>query len=211
MDLIKTFLYFAVFKYPITKDEALSFCPYETDNIDLEIENLIRQKSLFKIGEFYLPYNNPLWVERRIKGNQLAEKKMAKARKMAAFLNRFPFVRSVMISGSLAKGYMDESSDIDFFVIMKPGNIAITKILIGSCRRLFAKKSLCVNFMIDSNHLEMRSKNIYSAVEVATLIPMINFEVYNSFMSANRHWVSAHLPNLVIKQKHPEKYKIGSF
>lgn len=200
MDLIKTFLYFAIFKHPLTKEEAKNFCQYKTENIDADLELLVQKKFLYELDGYYLPYNNDSWIKRRIKGNELAEKKMDKARKMSKILSQFPFVRSVMISGSLAKGYMDKSSDIDFFVIMKSGNIAISKAMIGLFRRFFAPKSLCVNYMISEDNLHIKKQNIYTAVEMATLIPTIDSGLFEPFMNKNMTWVREFLPNATINE-----------
>ncbi|WP_394747363.1 nucleotidyltransferase domain-containing protein [Spongiimicrobium salis] len=209
MDLIKTFLYFAIFKHPLTKEEAKNFCQYKTDNIDADLALLVEKEFLYKFGEYYLPYNHDSWIKRRIKGNQLAEKKMDKANRMSRILSQFPFVRSVMISGSLAKGYMDKTSDIDFFVIMKSGNIAISKAMIGLFRRFFASKSLCVNYMISEDNLHIKKQNIYTAVEMATLIPTIDSGLFEPFMEENMEWVRTFLPNAVIEQNSISPMKSG--
>lgn len=195
--LIKTFLYFAIFKHPLTKQEALRYCQYTTSSIDAELNELLDKKLLFKIQHFYLPYNYPQWVERRIKGNMLSENKMIKAKKMAKILNYFPYVRSVMVSGSLSKGFMDEKSDIDFFIIMRPGSLAISKFLMGLFRRFFAPKSFCINFLIDTDNLKIQKKNLYTAIEMVTLIPMIDANLYKIFMRVNMSWIRNFLPNAI--------------
>jgi len=200
-NLIKTFLYFAIFQHPLTKEEALNYSQYPTKSIDKELAELVSRQLLFKIKDYYLPYNYPLWVERRINGNVLATKKMIEARKMANVLNYFPYVRSVMVSGSLSKGFMDQESDIDFFVIMKPGSIAISKFLMGLFRRFFAPKSFCINFIIDSNNLHIKKQNLYTAIEMATLIPIIDADLYNIFMRVNMEWIRNFLPNALIHKR----------
>lgn len=207
MDLIKTFLYFAIFQHPLTKEEALNYCQYATESIDKELDVLVTRKLLFKIKDYYLPYNYPLWVERRINGNELASKKMVKARKMANILSSFPFVRSVMVSGSLSKGFMDHKSDIDFFVIMRPGSIAISKFLMGLFRRFFAPKSFCINFIIDSNNLHIKKQNLYTAIEMVTLIPMIDADLYKLFMRVNMDWIREYLPNAILHKPNMSAFK----
>lgn len=209
MDLIKTFLYFAIFKHPLTKEEAKNFCQYKTDNIDDDLALLLEKKILYKIDDYYLPYNEPSWVKRRKKGNKLAKETLGKARKMGAILSKFPFVRSVMISGSLSKGYMDEFSDIDFFVIMKPGNITISKLFMGIFERIFAKGNFCVNFLIDSDHLYIKKQNLYTAIELTTLVPIWDSNLFNSFIETNKNWVLEYLPNYKQQTTVPKAMKHG--
>lgn len=198
--LLKTFLYFAVFKFPLTKREALAFCQFKTQSIDSELDFLLKEKLIYKIKNLYLPKNEKLWVERRLKGHREAKRIMPKAKKMAHILKHFPFVRSIMISGTLAKGYMDQNCDIDFFVITKPGNITISKFLIGVSRRLFFPKGLCVNYIIDTDNLLIEKQNIYSATEFATLIPVMDSNIFHEFISKNKHWVTDNLPNYNIQR-----------
>ena len=209
MKLLNTFLYFAIFKYPLTAKEAKAFGQYEIEDVSEDLQLLIDNKILFQIGDYFLPYNEPSWVERRIEGNIMAEQTMAKARKMGRILSRFPFVRSVMISGSLSKGYMDEFSDIDFFVIMKPGNITISKLLMGLYERIFASGSFCANFLIDADHLHIKNQNLYTAIELATLIPVWDTGLYDSFIQINEEWVLRHLPNYEKRSTRPEEMKHG--
>ena len=211
LELVKTFLYFAIFQYPLTEEEAQNFCQYPTTSITPEIKTLLRQKVLFKIGNFYLPYNYSIWVERRLNGNALANKKMKKAKKMAKILTHFPFVRSVMVSGSLSKGFMDRTSDIDFFVIMSPGSIAISKFLMGLFRRIFAPRSFCINFLIDSDHLYIKKQNLYTAIEMATLIPLIDDNLYDPFMRINMPWIHKFLPNVRLPKKQLIPFKQNKF
>ena len=201
LELIKTFLYFAIFQHPLTKEEAHNFCQYSTTSIAPELEILLKQKVLFQIEDFYLPYNYPIWVERRLNGNALASKKMLKAKKMAKILTFFPYVRSVMVSGSLSKGFMDHKSDIDFFVIMHPGSIAVSKFLSGLFRRFFAPKSFCINFIIDSDNLHIKKQNLYTAIEMATLIPLIDDNLYDRFMRINMQWMQQFLPNVTLPER----------
>ncbi len=198
---LKTLLYFSIFKYPLKKDEIFTFSSLENEVLlETELSQLLEEGKIFKIDEFYLPINRVDWVERRRNGNKNALIKMKKAKKMAKILNLFPFVQSVMISGTLSKNYMDETTDIDFFVITKPGNIVISKFLIGSYRRLFARKSLCVNFLLDWNNLYIKKQNIYSAIEIATLIPVVDSGLFEKFILANQKWVLNLLPNATFKK-----------
>ncbi len=201
MDTLKTLLYFAIFKYPLRKDEIYMFSNLENEtSLETELSQLLGKEKIFKIDEFYLPVNQPDWVKRRRNGNKNALIKMKKAKKMAKILNLFPFIQSVMISGTLSKNYMDETTDIDFFVITKPGNIVVSKFLIGSFRRLFARKSLCVNFLLDWDNLYIEKQNIYSAIEIATLIPVVDSGLFEKFILTNKKWVLNLLPNVIFKK-----------
>ena len=119
------------------------------------------------------------------------------ARKRAKFISKFPFVRAVMASGSLSKDYMDEHSDLDFFVITKPNRLWIARMLLTLYKKIFlfnSHKNFCINYYVDEEHLEIEEKNIFTATELATLIPLYGKEHYSRLMTANP-WIKIYLPN----------------
>jgi hypothetical protein len=106
-------------------------------------------------------------------------------------------VRSVMASGSLSKNYMDEKSDLDFFVITAPGRLWIARMFLILYKRIFllnSHKHFCVNYFVDENHLEIEEKNIFTATELATLIPLAGKSYYPLLFQKNK-WISEFLPN----------------
>ena len=115
--ILKTLSYFHVFQYPLTAEEIRKFLsvkisPEHTVEV---LEELIQAGNVFRIGGFYSLSNDIQIAERRIKGNQYAEKRIMKARRIARFLGNFPFVEAVFISGSLSKDFSTRDGDLDFF------------------------------------------------------------------------------------------------
>jgi hypothetical protein len=198
--ILKTLIYYDIFSYPLTPDEVFQFLPTNgvtKEDVNKELISLTRQSVIFNSGRFYSIQNNPALSTRRQKGNALAMHKMDKARQRARLIGRFPFIRSVMISGSLSKGFMDEKSDIDFFIVTEAGRLWIARTLLVAFKRVFLRNShkyFCVNYFIDSMHLEIEEKNIFTATELATLIPMVNAEIYKDLVSCNR-WLKSFFPN----------------
>src|SRR6185369_1020544 len=110
--LLRAIAYFDVFNYPITAQEAMQFAPASLNTFSYKqsLEKLVSMGLIFCFGDFYSIQNNPQLVERRLQGNGLAEKKMKTARRYARLIFLFPFVRAVLLSGSISKGFMDEES-----------------------------------------------------------------------------------------------------
>ena len=52
----------------------------------------------------------------------------------------------------------------------------------------------CMNYFIDEQGLEIVEKNIYTAIEVATLIPLEGDVAFAKFYQANT-WLRQYLPN----------------
>ncbi len=196
--ILLTLLYFDIFHYPLTEGEISKFLlSVLKGDLKESLGTLVQKKCIFEFNNFYSLRSDPALVSRRCAGNLLAEQKMQTARKFSAMMARFPFVRSVMLSGSISKGYMDKESDIDYFIITAKGRLWLVRTAMALFRRIFllnSRKYFCTNYFIDSEHLEIAEKNIFTAIETSTLRPMFGKAHVFSFQSANQ-WCSKFLPN----------------
>lgn len=195
-NIIESLLYSEVFSYPLSSQEIIKFNlgnELDTKNAlkDLVSAKLVgQQENLFFVNE---KLNK---VDFRIKGNINAQRLMPKAYRKAKFINKFPFVEGVGISGSLSKGVMHDDGDFDFFIITKANRLWIARTFLVMYKKLFlfnSKKYFCVNYFIDSQNLEIEEKNIFTATEIATLIPASG-KVLDDFFAAN-NWVQNYYPN----------------
>ncbi|MFZ4796090.1 MAG: nucleotidyltransferase domain-containing protein [Bacteroidia bacterium] len=203
ISIIKTLIYFDVFSYPLTLEQIHHFfqdCQIEDSIIDQSLNGLCENNIIYKIGNFYSIHNNQELVNKRIIGNKYAEKVTKKALRNARLIGSFPYVREVCISGSLSKGYMDESGDVDFFIITKSERLWIARTLLILYKKIFllnSRKYFCVNYFIDENNLEIPDKNIFTATEILTLIPTYQSTFYHQFITKN-NWAFDFLPNRII-------------
>ncbi|MDN3664299.1 nucleotidyltransferase domain-containing protein [Algibacter miyuki] len=170
------------------------------DAIALQKE-LVKLKSLNIVKEYngYFIYNNDeTIVTKRTKGNAHAKNIMPKALKQAQFISKFPYIESVSISGALSKGCYDNDGDIDFFIITKPNRLWIARTLLILFKKVFllnSKKYFCVNYFISKNDLEIKEKNLFTATELRTLIPITGKAVFSKFLKQNT-WAHSYLPNI---------------
>jgi hypothetical protein len=197
--VIKTLLYFDIFNYPLRPSEVLKFlrCENSAAQVTRSLNELVEKKYIFKFGDLYSLQPEENNITRRLRGNAAAEKWLTVAKKKASFIGKFPYVRAVMASGSLSKGYMDEKSDLDFFVVTAPGRLWIARTLLVMYKRLFLRnshKQFCVNYFVDEQHLEIEEKNLFTATELVTLLPLYNHEAYCAVITTNS-WVSNFFPN----------------
>jgi predicted nucleotidyltransferase len=198
--IIRTLAYYDIFNYPLTSEEI--YHNLQTNSVSLqdvsnEIENLSKNNIVYKKNSFYLLTNNDNYIERRIAGNKLAEKKINSAYRMTKFIAKFPYVRGIMLSGSISKGYMEKDSDVDYFIITNPNRLWVTRLLLMLFKKIFllnSKKVFCINYFVDTETLEIEEKNIFTATELATLIPTYGTELYNKLHSKNS-WIKDFYPN----------------
>jgi hypothetical protein len=200
ISILKTVSYFDVFSYPLTSSEIIFFLDQAAveKDIHIAIDYLVETEYLFQLDNFYAIRNEPNIAARRVHGNILAVKHIKKAKAVAKFLSWFPYIRGIAISGSLSKNFADENSDLDFFIITAANRLWIVRILYSFLFKMAAaariKNWFCLNYFIDEDKLQIKEQNIFTAVEVATLMPLKGRAVFKDFFQAN-DWVYQYLPN----------------
>jgi hypothetical protein len=198
--ILKVVAYFDLFSYPVSLEEIRFFLDREAPEPSLaaELDALVSERRLFRLGTFYSLHDDLSLADRRIKGNRRADELLLIAGKISRFLYQFPYVRGIGISGSLSKRYADENADIDYFIITHSNRLWIARTLM----HLFKKWSFirgrqhwyCMNYFIDEEALEIEEKNIFTATELITLLPACGNGGLVRFFDANS-WVTSFLPH----------------
>ena len=206
-EVLKTLLYFNIFRYPLTNREILDNLSIKVteDTLAPTLVSLIEKKIIHVENDFYFISGQKNIVSRRIKGNKLATQYLKHAHKVCSVVSKFPFIRGIYISGSLSKNYMHEKGDIDYFVITKPNRLWLAKGILAMTKKIFlfnSKKYFCFNYFIDSEHLEIPDKNLFTAKELYHLIPIYNAELFQKMLSSNK-WAKDFLPNFRMEERTP--------
>jgi hypothetical protein len=198
--IIKALAYFDIFKYPLTKEEIISFIdqPVAVDDVSEALQQLVAGKRIFRLGNFYsLHYDHALHA-RRMAGNHKAESLLTVAYKIGGFLYQFPFVRGIGISGSLSKNYADQGTDIDFFIITRTNRLWIARTLMHLFKKLTFitghQHLYCMNYYIDEEAMRIEEQNIFTATELVTLLPVCGNGTMDRFYDQN-DWAAAYFPN----------------
>lgn len=214
-NILATLAYFDAFNYPLTRDEVCLFLPvkYDCKTFDDALTYLMSSRLIFRFDKFYSLKNDPYLVQRRNKGNQKAFEMIKTARKVGNWLIKFPYVRGIAISGSLSKNYADDESDIDLFIITAPNRLWIARTLMHFFKKLTFLVNLqhcfCMNYYIDESGLEIAEKNIYTATEVVTLIPIQGDTTFADFFVANA-WTRKYLPNHIMRMSTAKSLKTAA-
>lgn len=198
--ILRTLAYYDIFSYPLTASEIYYNLGDNHTNVEEilnELHGLYSANIVFKQGEFFLLNNDERYSHRRAAGNILAHKRLKTARKVSGFISRFPFIRGILLSGSISKGFMEEDSDIDYFVITHPNRVWFSRLMLMMFKKLFlfnSKKIFCINYFVDSETLEIQEKNIFTATELVTLLPTFGRNIYDQLYEKNL-WVKEFYPN----------------
>lgn len=215
-NILATLAYFDMFNYPLTRAEIFLFLQqkHSHQDFDAALKYLVASQSVYKFDCFYSIKNDLALVSRRVEGNQKAAELLKTARRVSELLICFPYVRGIAISGSLSKNYADADSDIDLFIITAKNRLWIARTLMHGFKKLtflFNKQHyFCMNYYVDEQQLQISEKNIYTATEVVTLIPLQGDTCFEQFFAANS-WAQDYLPNnyLRLSSAQPIKNKTG--
>ena len=183
--------YFDVFEHPLTIDEILQF-----NNLSLSknqvieyVSHLVDLKLLNCHNDFYGIGDIKAKAIKREALNENAKAVINNAISMGKFIENFPFINSVFISGSLSKNVMHENSDFDFFIIANENRIWVSKLFLKLYKKLFlnnSKDEFCINYIVSENNLEIPDKNFFTAIEIATLKQVSANEINKAFYQKKR-------------------------
>ncbi len=113
-----------------------------------------------------------------------------------------PFVRLMMMSGTMAVGNPYKESDIDLLVVAKAGRIWTVRALLTFFALVFGKyrhkrqtkNRLCLNHHITDKSLAIDFGNLYKAQEYLNLIPIAGeLKIYDNFLLANQKWMEKYV------------------
>jgi hypothetical protein len=197
--ILRTLLYFDIFHHPLKAEEIRQYLrddEVEEEHFHETLRSLQHRRLIWSGHDYYAVRQVEELARRRMDGETRAGKAMKTARKYAAIMASFPFVRGVCISGSLSKGTMEPEADIDYFIITHPGRLWLARTLLVGFKKIFllnSRKYFCVNYFITGDNLTIPDQNIFTATEAVTLIPLYNTDLYESFLRSNE-WIRTYFP-----------------
>lgn len=193
--VLERLLYSEVFKHPLTAEEISASIDSESAVTSGLLAEMVASGLIFQQVGFYGVFDPENKVELRKKGMERARQLYQKALNTGRFIHGFPFVKGVGISGSLSKGILHQDGDFDFFIITQHNRLWVARTLLILHKKLFlfnSRKFFCVNYFIDDKHLEIEEKNLFTATEIHSLIPVVG-DVLTEFQRTNQ-WVNSYYP-----------------
>jgi predicted nucleotidyltransferase len=172
--------------------------------IQKRLKRLIKIEIIKEEEGFYSLRHRELKSASFLKRNskdKLTDSKIKKAIKIIKYLQFFPFIRGIFLSGSLIFGWANEESDIDILIVAQSNHLWTARFLISailtitklkrSKRRV--KNRLCLNHFITSGDLEVSLYSLYNAETYARLIPLCGEKtVLANFLKANL-WINDYI------------------
>jgi len=212
-------LYHSIFDYPLSKEDLIRWRVGKKVFLKSVPEIVYHDGFYFLKGNLKRKRNFSL---QRRRMEEIAGKKMHLAERATDFLSLIPSIKMVGITGSLAMKNASEDSDIDLMIITRKGSLWVARALSWSLLKIFGfkirkpnlkrkKNMLCLNIWMDESDLIWEKRNIFTAHEIAQIIPLINKEgTYEKFLAKNS-WIKGFWPNAVVKKMKEKKNEKSPF
>lgn len=109
-----------------------------------------------------------------------------------------PFVRMVAVTGALSVDNSEAGDDLDYLIVTEPGRLWLCRGLVIGLVRLAARQDdiICPNYFISERALEVKEHSLYTAREMAQMVPLSGYALYRRMRELNP-WVEEWLPNAV--------------
>ena len=192
--------YADVFDQPVTAREIHRYLPGRRATsravMDvLEGDRLVPRR-LSRVGRYFTLPGRESLVEVRSRRERIASGYWQRAERVGRAISRLPFVRMVAVTGSLAADNTDTNSDIDFLIVIRPGRLWITRLMVVAVSRLESRRGprICPNYILSERVLALRERTLYTARELAQMVPLSGAALYRRMREANA-WAAARLPN----------------
>ena len=197
--IVQTVAYSDVFDYPLTAEEIQRYLIGVTASRGLVRAALgagrLVPSTLTRTGRYYsLPGREAAVEMRRIRARSAVDF-WKRAVRYGHLIGNLPFVRMVAVTGALAMDNVADG-DIDYLVITEPGRLWLCRAVVVGLVRTAALRGteLCPNYFLSERALELPERNLFTAHEVAQMVPLYGLATYQQLRSLNR-WTTAFLPN----------------
>lgn len=189
--------YADVFAYPLSADEIFRYLPGMSASRS-SIQMVLRdnpERFWGQNGLYTLPGRDDLLSVRQRRERVAAEMWPA-AWRYGQIIAHLPFVRMVAVTGALAVNNVEAGADIDFLVVTEPGHLWLTRALVIALGRLAKLQgiTLCPNYLVTLNALSFPDQSLYTAHELAQMVPIAGLQVYHQIWQQNA-WALQYLPN----------------
>ena len=198
--ITRTIAYADVFDYPLTIDEIhrrLVGTPASRAAVEHTIcAAQAASRPFISVCNYYMLRGRGSLVATRRRRAQVAARLWPAARRYGARIARLPFVRMVAVTGALAVDNVEPDADIDYLIVTKPGRLWLCRAMIVAMVRIAARSGhvLCPNYLITEDALEIRERSLYTAHELAQMVPLAGWPTYRRMRLINQ-WMADYLPN----------------
>ncbi|MFA6171763.1 MAG: hypothetical protein WCW77_04645 [Patescibacteria group bacterium] len=227
--ILKTIAFFDIFDHPLTLMEikkylywperaGSEFLTYSSISAILHCTKILNSRKIvdFKDGFYYLSGREAI-VEERLRRFSHSGDKIKKAKKVIKIFKLVPWIRMAGVGNIIGSHNLKLEGDIDFFVIVRPGKIWTTRLLLNLVtmalnlrpKKEDVKDKICLSFFAAENCLDLNKyfieNDMYFYYWMAGLVPLYERGgAYLKLIKSNG-WIKKTIPNWQPIELHEER------
>jgi len=205
-----TIRFFDLFDFPLTAEEVMEYLykyssPLHIKELKGTLDHMVTEGKLFEIkGYFLLPGREQI-IETRKTRKFIAEKFWNRTKLYGTYMRSLPFIRMIAVCNNLAYDNSGEQSDIDLFIVVRPGRMWLARFLTTVVLHFFGVRRygdkvagrFCLSFFVtsekmDMSEFELKPEDPYLAYWTKNLRPIFGQETYRAFREKNQEWLSGY-------------------
>lgn len=197
--IVNTVSYVDAFDYPLTAGEIHRYLvglPLSPQKVQQALGHgpLVPDR-LGHSGNFYMLPGREEVADLRRQRQAVADRLWPEAARYGALIARAPFARMVAVTGSLAVNNVTHE-DIDYLIVTANDRLWVCRAFVILIVRWAARRGLelCPNYFLTERALRFAQQNLYTAHEVAQMVPLYGRTVYETLRRVNA-WTYRYLPN----------------
>ena len=152
---------------------------------------------------FFFPQGRHDLVGERRRREARSRMFLSRHRRLLRAICALPYVDMVALSGSIAHMNLEGGGDLDLFIITRGHHVwSVTVAVVVLAKLMRRRKTLCVNFVIDNQALQVAPADLFAASQIIHLKPIVGDATYRRFLAANA-FVSSFYLNFHAAPPHP--------
>jgi len=198
--IVQTAAYSDIFDYPLSAAEIHRYLIEVTatrDAVDAALANGCLAPGRLASRDGYVALAGREQIVSIRQGRERdSERLWREALRYGRIIASLPFVRMLAVTGELAMDNVQPTSDIDYFIVTRPGRLWLCRLLVIGVVRYAATRgvTVCPNYLLSEDALTIHERNLYAAHEVAQMVPIAGHTLYQRLRELNT-WVDDYLPN----------------
>jgi glycosyltransferase involved in cell wall biosynthesis len=195
--VLKTLAYADLFDYPLDAEEiyhGLFACDASFPAVKTALQNWKTRGLIQQNGRFFFIRGRTKIVGLRQQRREYSRHLLQKHAWLLRLITKFPFVRSVALSGASVFENCKKNDDIDLFILTASHRLwTVYAGLVVLLKSLGKRKTVCINCLLDLDHFGIDDRDFFVAHQIAFLQPLSGTEHFQKFQLANS-WIREYLP-----------------
>lgn len=223
--VLATLAYSDQFQFPLLVDEIqqrLIGMTADVFSIENTLENLKRMELVEQDGDWYFLKGSQKFIEIRKGREKYLDEKTSEIKEFVDWAQHIPWIKAVVVTGSVAVRNVRPHSDVDFMIITMKRRLWLSRILVyimtwlkGRRRTWYGHEqdSWCFNLWMDESALSLPldKHDVYTAYEVCQAEWVMDRDaVQHRFYWANE-WVRDFLPQFYLERVEEAREILSKF